>query len=408
MTMLASSQTNVVLLLSALGVSIFLIVRRFLVNRHYERIHGCKKVFRSLNKDPFLGLDTIPGTVRAFRQHKLLERSCEFFRLYGNTFAVKELQRRAIVTIEPENIKTILSLKFSDYGLGHRLAAFKPLLGQGIFDTDGESWAASRALVRPSFTRDRIADLSSFEDLIQDLFSILPRDASQVVDLSELYFRYTIDSATEFLFGQSTGSLKQTASEPEFAQSFHYAQQGVLARLMLGPLSFLYRDRKAEKCNQICREFASRFVEKSFVAVGTGKAAGNEQNGQNGSQKRVISDELALRTTDRERVLDETMNLLLAGRDTTASLLSNLFFMLAKDHLLWRKIRRDVACLEGRPPTYQELRSFKFIQHCISECKQLMTFQSFIPPSISSLRLQCSNPDTNIPSAASTPRHTKK
>lgn len=369
--MFETSQQRAVLILSvALGVFIFLSIKQFLLYRHYERVHGCKKVPKSGNKDPFLGLDNLPGIIRAFREHRLLEWNREAFRRYGNTFTVRELQRSAIVTIEPENVKTILSRNFSDYGLGHRLAAFKPLLGDGIFDTDGEAWASSRALVRPSFTRDRIADLSSFEDLIQDLFLLLPQDSYTVVDLSDLFFRYTIDSATEFLFGQSIGSLKQTTAEQEFGPSFHYAQQAVLKRLMLGPLSFFYRDRKAQRCNRICRDFAMRFVEKSFVAVETGKEKPVDQYG---NEKRVISDELALRTSDKHRVLDETMNLLLAGRDTTASLLSNLFFMLAKNHLLWRKIRREVACLEGRPPTYLELRSFKFIQHCISECKKRLS-----------------------------------
>lgn len=62
------------------------------------------------------------------------------------------------------------------------------------------------------------------------------------------------------------------------------------------------------------------------------------------------------------------MNVLLAGRDTTASLLSNLFFTLAKNPTIWDKIRREVAILDGRAPTYEELRSLKYVQCCINEC----------------------------------------
>ncbi|KAL5118056.1 Phosphatidylinositol 3,4,5-trisphosphate-dependent Rac exchanger 2 protein [Pleosporales sp. CAS-2024a] len=87
------------------------------------------------------------------KEHKILEKGRDIFRRHGNTWTVQELHQYAIVTIEPENIKTILSLKFQDYGIAYRLGPFKPLLGEGIFDTDGEKWAASRALIRPSFTR---------------------------------------------------------------------------------------------------------------------------------------------------------------------------------------------------------------------------------------------------------------
>lgn len=168
----------VLLLVAALGTIayVFMNLRLFYVRRQFARAYGCQPVARSFNKDPFLGLDTIPGTIRALRKHKILESGCELFRIYGNTFTIKELQKSAILTVELENIKTILSLNFKHYGIGHRLRPFKPLLGEGIFDTDGDHWASSRALIRPSFNRDQVADLTSLEDLIQDLFLILPRD----------------------------------------------------------------------------------------------------------------------------------------------------------------------------------------------------------------------------------------
>lgn len=128
---------TLILLLAVLVTIVCISIRRSLARRQFARQHGCQPVARSLNKDPFLGLDTIPETLRAASQHRILERSVELFRLYGNTFTVKELHKYAILTIEPENIKTILSLNFKDYGLSHRLQPFKPLLGEGIFDTDG-------------------------------------------------------------------------------------------------------------------------------------------------------------------------------------------------------------------------------------------------------------------------------
>ncbi|KAJ0426292.1 n-alkane-inducible cytochrome P450 [Aspergillus carlsbadensis] len=347
-------------------------VRRLIIRRQFALRYGCQPVARSANKDPLLGLDTIPGTIRALRQHKILERSSELFRVHGTTFAVKELQRRAIVTIEPENIKTMLSIKFKDYGISHRLEPFRPLLGEGIFDTDGDHWAASRALIRPSFTRDQVADLTCLEELIQDLFALLPRDVKTVVDLQELFFRFTIDSATDFLFGESIGTLKKTDSEPGFAEAFHYAQKAVLVRGMLGPLNYFYRDRKADRCNRMCREFAQRFVDEAFNAAEAKKEGFDGPNQQDNSKgKRIFSHELAWRTPDRRRVLDEVMNVLLAGRDTTASLLSNLFFMLAKSPAIWAKLRREVASLEGQTPTYEELRSLKYVQSCINESLRL-------------------------------------
>jgi cytochrome P450 len=344
----------------------FVSIRRYLTRRQFARVHGCQPVARTLNREPFLGLDTLPAGIEARKQHKILERNCEIFRTHGNTFKLRELNRRAIVTLEPENIKTVLSLKFQDYSINHRLVPFSPLLGEGIFDTDGEQWASSRALIRPSFTRDQIADLTSLESLFQDLLILLPHDGETVVDLQQLFFRYTLDSATEFLFGESVGSLKENGSEPAFAQAFHYAQTAIMVRGMLGPLNMFYRDRKADECNRICRDFARRFVEDAIRAAEINKQdVGNAQK----HTKHIFSHELASRTSDPQRILDECMNMLVAGRDTTASLLSNLFFMLAKDRAIWEKLRTEVAPLEGRSPTYEELHGLKYVKSCISECK---------------------------------------
>jgi cytochrome P450 len=232
----------------------------------------------------------------------------------------------------------------------------------------------SRSLIRPNFTRDQVADLAAFEKLIPDLFALIPRDGETVVDLQDLFFRYTIDSATEFLFGQSVGSLKATAqSELDFAPAFNYAQDAIRMRGMLGPLYKLYSDPKADRCNAICREFAQRFVEdavRTVEAEGEAAEKGDSTNdiGTKG-QKYVFSHELARRTSDKRRILDELMNVLLAGRDTTASLLSNMFFMLAKHPAMWDKLRNEVATLEGRLPTYEQLRNLKYLKCCMNECK---------------------------------------
>jgi cytochrome P450 len=354
----------IIFFLAALGIA-SVSIQRLLIRRQFARRHGCQPVARSFSKDPLLGLDTLCGTIRAIRQHRILERGCELFHEYGNTFTVKELQRSAILTIEPENVKTILSLRFRDYGISHRLEPFKPLLGKGIFNTDGEHWASSRALIRPSFAREQIADLSLFEELIQDLFKLLPRDGT-AVDLQELFFRYTIDSATEFLFGQSVGTLKESQSEPGFAEAFHYAQKAILTRGMLGPLNAVYRDQKADECNRICRSFGQQFVEEAVHA-----SEARKKNGERGTEtqsKHIFSHELASRTSDKQRILDELMNVLLAGRDTTGSLLGNLFFMLAKNPVIWEKLRGEVDVLQDRPPTYEELRGLKYVQCCVNEC----------------------------------------
>ena len=344
---------------------------RWLISLQFANRHGCQPVARSSNKDPFLGLDAIYRLIRSVKEHKALEMMEGQYHLYGNTFKSKQLLRHSIMTMEPENAKAVLAVNFKDYGIGHRLRVFRPLLGAGIFNTDGQHWATSRALIRPNFARDQVTDLTLFENLIPELISQIPHDGESVIDLQDLFFRYTTDSATEFLFGKSAGSLKIKQSVLGFPRAFNYALRAIMIRYMLGPLGIFYHDGMAETCNRICREYAQQFVEEAVRMVQSEEevSKNNKASDQVKRQTYVFSHELARRTTDKHRILDECLNVLLAGRDTTASLLSNMFFMLAKHPVVWARLRREVDCLQGRLPTHQELRNLKYLKCCMNECK---------------------------------------
>ena len=121
----------------------------------------------------------------------------------------------AYFTADAENLKAVLSSQFEDFGLGDARDDFmRPVLGHGIFTTDGKAWERSRAMLRPNFNRERIADLVALERHVQNLFDNLPTDSS-VVDIQSLFFKFTMDYAVEFLFGLSTNLLVKGGHSPE-------------------------------------------------------------------------------------------------------------------------------------------------------------------------------------------------
>lgn len=372
------SETLVVVAVSLVALNFaYNAVRRVLVRRRFERIYGCKPVASYHGRDHILGLDILHENLTAAKQSKLLETFHALFQRYGNTYGSRLALLPAIRTIEPENIKAVLATNFKDYSLGLRKESFGRLLGHGIFTSDGEHWAQSRAMIRPNMVRDQVADLAMFEDLIPDLLALIPRDGS-TVDLQELFFKYTIDSATDFLFGNCVHSLKQARagekSEESFAEAFNASQKFVWLRFRLGPLSKIYRSKKEDEYNRICHSVVDRFVDD---AVSYRDAHLAEKDVEVGDKEKVKKEKytflqgLARQTSDRRRIRDELMNIMLAGRDTTASLLSNLFFQLAKHPRIWAKLRNEIATtFQGRLPTYEELRNLKYLKYCLNECEQ--------------------------------------
>lgn len=150
------------------------------------------------------------------------------------------ISARVILTTEPENIKAILTGQFSDYGKGepfHR--DWKEFLGDSIFVTDGEMWSRSRHLIRPMFVRERIVDTEIFEKHVQHLMPLLEGQESPVpargVDVGPLFFRYTLDAATDYLLGQGTDSLQNPKTT--FAEAFRYVQSRQAEMFRLGYVS---------------------------------------------------------------------------------------------------------------------------------------------------------------------------
>lgn len=348
-------------------------IRLHFARRVFKKQNGCEPIQASWPiKDPIFASDIVRYTAELAKQKKILEGAADRFRRMGcYTYKYAMGPTSVIATAEPENIKTVLALRFKDYSLGQRKSVFNPLLGGGIFNSDGAAWAHSRHVIRPSFVRDQVADLAIFERHISYLFAAIPRDGS-TVDLQELFFRFTIDSATEFLFGQSTNTLRmiKQGGEPQqdaaFVEAFSVAQNDILQRARLGFVEKILPKKKVvQEAISICHSYVDAFVDD---AVQYNEMSDIEKKAVGGGEKYIFLHELAKSMTDKKKLRYEALNVLLAGRDTTAGLLGNMFFELSKQPAIWAKLREEVAQFNGKPPTYEQLKSLKYLKWCMNEC----------------------------------------
>ncbi|KAI4288177.1 MAG: hypothetical protein L6R35_002564 [Caloplaca aegaea] len=78
-------------------------------------------------------------------------------------------------------------------------------------------------------------------------------------------------------------------------------------------------------------------------------------------------------TRDRQVIRDQIVNLLLAGRDTTAGTLSFLFKELSAHPNVYSKLRQEILEKLGShgAPTYEDLKQMSYLQRCINETLRL-------------------------------------
>lgn len=341
--------------------------------RRIIREDGCKPIrnFPELNSwaDSVIGWKLFLENAKAYKQHKLLKLVQGRFERNGYTFHKKLLTTRIYATCEPENLKTMLALNFKEWSLPNRRKdSFLPVLGAGIFTTDGAAWQHSRELLRPNFVRSQVGDLETFETHIKHLIEAIPRDGS-TIDIEDYFFRLTIDSATGFLFGESTNVLAPGISGDAgqtFARAWNESQEGIAMRFRTGFLWTWIRGGKYRKANKYVHDFIDRYVER---ALEYRRNLNLEKSNSKDEGRYVFLHELAKVTNDLQQIRAELLNILLAGRDTTASLLSNVWFMLAQRPDIWERLRAEVDELGGDKPTYAQIKEMKYLRMILNECK---------------------------------------
>ena len=337
----------------------------------FGRKHGCLKP-PSSPKSGYIGWRELLDIHTKLKAKKLLEEQVRKYAMIGNTYTVSVLTQTVILTIEPENIKAILANRFDDFGLGLRLDFFTPLLTGGIFVSDGESWKHSRALVRPAFTRNQVANLEQFETHAQGLIAKIPKDGS-TIDLGPLFSNLALDQASEYLLGQSVNSQNGDDDSPQarFGVAFDYAASKQGHWGTTGITSYIWTNRRYFKDIKTIHNFVGNIVQnaRDHQASRSETEKLSHENEKPESGRYVFVDELAKATDHPTQMRNELLSVLIAGRDTTASMLTSSFNILAKCPDIYTKLRAEAEFLGGEPPDYETLRNLKYLKYFLNESR---------------------------------------
>ena len=262
-----------------------------------------------------LAIDLIVKQYQILFTNHFFELSTPYWNIAG-TARIEFFGVTGFFTTDPENVEAVLSTHFEDYSLGSRRLATFPLLGEGIFGQDGPAWKRSRELIRRQFARLQKQNLQIFTPYVDELVSGLRKgaDAGRTVDVKPLFFDYTLNTTTKLLFGEPHSSLPEE-QRSAVRDNFDYAAGGIGVRVRLADLAWLYNPTKFKKACTSVREWATFFASKAMRykdEVGEDKAA----------EKYSFIVDLWRELRDEALVRDQLLHILVAGRDSTASLLS--------------------------------------------------------------------------------------
>nr|BED42920.1 cytochrome P450 monooxygenase [Trametes versicolor] len=311
---------------------------------------------------------------------------------YGYTFVINLFFMKRFFTVEPDHIKAILATEFNSFEKGPTFRSqMRSLLGVGVFNADGDMWKFHRSMARPFFSKDRIGHFDIFDRHAQDALRQMRTrmKSGYAVDWQDLVSRFTLDSATEFLFGRDVRSLSAGLPYPpdsqlarlqmakpeaadEFASAFLSAQTVSAKRGRfqgLWALQEFWTDKV-----QLRKAAIDKFINPILLDA-IQKKNENEKGEDDGkvSEEDTLLSQLLKVTDDYNIIHDETLNILLAGRDTTACTLTFAIYRLAEHPDILKRLREEILDVVGptRRPSYDDVRNMKFLRAVINETLRL-------------------------------------
>lgn len=324
----------------------YIVYKLIILFKNYwlARQWGCKPMEKYGGR---FGIKSLINVIRARKEGFLVDYQKQKY-IDSDTDTIKSrlFHKQLIHTKNAENVKAVVATQYDDFSIGKRHKFFRPLLGNGIFASEGERWKHSRAMLRPQFARERVAHVQTLEPHLQVFAKHVRKHKGQAFDIQSLFHKLTIDAATEFLFGESVDSLRDTSIGYEslptdvdgkagFDDAFNISQNYMMLRALAQDLYFLFDSQEFRDANRKIHKFTGHYVHKALETT-------QEELDAKSRDGYIFLYELVKQTRDPVVLQDELLSIMLAGRNTTASLLSFLFFELARNPEIWSKLKEEI------------------------------------------------------------------
>ncbi|KAL3850317.1 hypothetical protein ACJIZ3_012199 [Penstemon smallii] len=269
----------------------------------------------------------------------------------------------------------MLKTRFQNYPKGKAFSTILgDLLGRGIFNVDGDLWKFQRKMASLELgsvsVRSYAFDIvtSEINSRLLPLLSSFAHD-QLVLDLQDVFRRFSIDSICRFSFGLDPGCLEPSLPISEFTLAFDLASKLSAERAITSfPLVW-----KIKRLLNLGSENQLKEAIKSVHELAEGVIR-HKRNSSHESHEDLLSRFMST-TNDDEFLRDIVISFLLAGRDTVASALTSFFWILSKNPRVVESIRQESNRVIGsdsqKLPSFNQLREMHYLQAAVHESMRL-------------------------------------
>ncbi|KAG7554568.1 Cytochrome P450 [Arabidopsis suecica] len=341
---------------------------------------------------PFLGM--LPSLISAVRSN-IYEWLSEVLISQNGTFQFRGpwfSTLNCVVTCDPRNVEHLLKTRFSIYPKGSYFReTMRDLLGDGIFNTDEETWQQQRKTASVEFhsAKFRLLTSQSLHELVHNrLLPIL--ETSGNIDLQDILLRLTFDNVCMIAFGVDPGCLSPKLPEIPFAKAFEDATEATVVRFVMPKFVWklmrslnLGTEKKLKESIKGVDDFAEEVIRRRKKEMSLEAEISKRPD--------LLTIFMGLRDQNGQKFSDKFLrdicvNFILAGRDTSSVALSWFFWLIEKNPEVEEKIMMGICkILEQRDdqgdakknmeyePVFrpEEIKKMDYLQAALSETLRL-------------------------------------
>ncbi len=266
----------------------------------------------------------------------------------------------------PKHVEYVLQTNHRNYRKSPLVERMRPLFGNGLLIAENELWERQRKLIQPSFKRKNLELLNQhILKVVSEHISAWDSKArsAEEFNLSEDMSVLTIEVVMQTFFGAALGTAGGRLYEAMLLINEVMAKR-IWDITTLATKLPTRENRAYDKALETVHGIVAEIIEK--------RRRDNTPAGDLlGILMDACSDESDGGMNDQQ-LRDEVVTLIVAGFESTASLLTWAFYFLFQHPHILEKVRNEAdEVLQGRMPTNADLRSMEYTKRVIQEVARL-------------------------------------
>src|ERR1700753_1058372 len=281
---------------------------------------------------------------------------------FGDTFRIYlGGLKEAIVTIDPAIIQHVLKTNWENYQKSEiQVKRMGHFLGKGLLTTHGEAWRNQRRLIQKGFDRKQLDALSS---IMQDSLADSLRDFARAVRLGPFDIYPQLMKMTFAMVARSLFGARVKNEEMDVVSDTICTVQEFIVRQTLQPYLNPWFQASGE-----LRKHEEMRTRADAVLLEHSESRRREPPGHDLLQTLMDARYSDGEGMSDELVLSESMQLLVAGHETSSNGLSWLLYLLNSRPDCLEKVRQEFESVLGDAPlSHADVPKLEFTTQVIQE-----------------------------------------